>query len=506
MGKAREGESSPTTEPNLEDDGAVQEGAAQDSTAQDGNGNRVESAAPHDAEQSSSAEDSAAPPDAEPSSTAADSPSTADIGDGAPQQDESSVASGEAVEVVDLSATDESESSEGSPPGAADESASVESGAPASGETSATESAELESAELESAESESREPEVAGPDDATQLRVDPQAAAAAVAAGRDSFVAKMFAEERPHPSVVAEVTSGYLQAFEQAAQAQLTDAASEASQLTEAARQRHAELLEEERAGISQAGEQAVQHVAAYEDFYVALGGQADFVQEELAVMNSEDDRFQAAPEALRAALANYKQGVEIIHRMFSRTKDRKKELTPERPFQLVEELSAVEPPSPDGLPAFLTRLSNSFYQVRDANYHEVQGANRFVEDCQKAVGAAAKAIFPALDGIDSGRANEPQTKQRLLEEHAEHEELISAWFGRYEKLRERSDEFVAQVGLSVIDAKRGDPFDPERMEPQGTIEDSELNDEDVALVARRGFVLSDVILRPAIVEVVKNS
>jgi molecular chaperone GrpE (heat shock protein) len=224
--------------------------------------------------------------------------------------------------------------------------------------------------------------------------------------------------------------------------------------------------------------------------------------------MNDQDDTFQQAPEALRTTLANYKKGIEIVHRMISRAKDRKQELSTEMPASLGRDLDEVDAPEDaDQFAASVVSLSDAFHKLRDANYHATQDAKAAADACFEASLTALKQILSAIDGIDSGLASEPQVRARVaqIEEDESCHALADSWFGAYGRLNESVDAFLSKTGLEAHTVAPGTPFDPNTMEPQGTVENPEMNNEDVATVLRRGFSLHGQPVRPILVDVVRN-
>jgi molecular chaperone GrpE (heat shock protein) len=232
-------------------------------------------------------------------------------------------------------------------------------------------------------------------------------------------------------------------------------------------------------------------------------------VGKELDELDLDSEPYQAAPQELQDRLANYRKGVEIIHRMFSRIKDRRKELTQELPALATNGLEPAGPPAEvDQVNAYLRELSEKFHKLRDANNNTLREAEDVGEKCWKATVHVVKGVISAVDGIDSGLDNEPDTRAALKEYETEEQdfsELIDAWFQAYHRLQEHVEAFFGKTGIETHTVEPGTPFDPETMEPQSTVESSELNDEDVAAVARRGFSLQGAAIRPVMVDVVKN-
>ena len=176
-----------------------------------------------------------------------------------------------------------------------------------------------------------------------------------------------------------------------------------------------------------------------------ALAGEAQRLQ--------ETDAFQQAPQPLRDALLNYKQGIEIIHRMVKRVQDRK---------------------------------------TSDITSRETL--------------ATVKSLLAALDGIDSGRRSEPELLAGVADFRAEYGALIDSWFGTYDRMEQALQAFFAASELEPIVVEPGTPFSPDTMEPGGTVADPNRKNDEVASTLRRGFRFAGVLIRPALVEVVINT
>ena len=63
----------------------------------------------------------------------------------------------------------------------------------------------------------------------------------------------------------------------------------------------------------------------------------------------------------------------------------------------------------------------------------------------------------------------------------------------------------MTDFGVKEIDAK-GKAFDPHFHEAVMMVQSDEMEDETVALVFQKGYLYKDTVLRPAKVQVVKNS
>ena len=334
--------------------------------------------------------------------------------------------------------------------------------------------------------------------------VDTEAAAAKLEELRPQLVAAVFGGERPRKAAVQQLVEDYVTVL-RGADAPVSDQWAQLLSLVDESNQQE---LAKEKVGIDQAAGDMRRHVEVYETLFVELGGLLDAVAAQLQQMNDEDDSFQQAPDALRTTLANYKKGIEIVHRMISRAKDRKKEVSAEMPVSIGQEVDGIDvPEDADQFAASVVSLSEAFHKLRDANYHAAQDAKGAADKCLQATLTALKQILSAIDGIDGGLASEPQVRAKVaeIEEDAICHALAESWFGAYGRLNEYVDAFLSKTGIEAHTVATGTPFDPNTMEPQGTVENPELNNEDVATVLRRGFSLHGHPVRPILVDVVRN-
>ncbi len=336
---------------------------------------------------------------------------------------------------------------------------------------------------------------------------DAAATSAALDQQRAELVDLLFGDDRPRTAAVQQMAAAYNESLCEASRADRT-VSGEAEWLAAEARRRHEAVLEPERETFSQAVVKIQQAIDQHETFFQRLSALVDELAGEVARLDENDPRLQTAPDELRVRLANYRKGIEIIHRMFSRVADRKKPLSPTPPAVLSEQL---EPPaSPfelQEITAFAERLCRTYHDLRDANYHAVADANKHAGDCRQAILAAAQQLVSAVDGIDSGLANQSETRASLEELHEDGSmaELLDEWLAAYTRVDEHVRRFFGDVGIEAHTVQRGTRFDPETMEPQAAVSNPELNNEDVAAVIRRGFSLQGQQIRPMIVDVVRN-
>ncbi|MFO7906295.1 MAG: nucleotide exchange factor GrpE [Planctomycetota bacterium] len=326
---------------------------------------------------------------------------------------------------------------------------------------------------------------------------------------RNCVVKELFAEERPRQAKAEEVMQAYAAAVSKAAEAEALES-SEAAKLAACVSDVHDSAVNSEQADLDAAVAEGERHIETYDTLFRELKVLVGETAEELARLDQEHEDFQSAPEDLQSTLLNFKKGIEIIHRMFDRTQWRKKDLSGELsralPGQWQPDVPSVEP---EDMGEFVMQLSQAFHQARDANYHASQNAKKSAEKCRKTAANTVSGLLSAIDGIDAGLQNEPELRaglSRFEEGEQNYSALIESWLQAYHRLAACVDRFFRNTGIEAHTVEPGTPFDPETMEPQGTVANPEMNDEDVAAVMRRGFSLKGETIRPILVDVVKNT
>lgn len=345
-------------------------------------------------------------------------------------------------------------------------------------------------------------PSAAGDENATQ--VAPEQAAAALEDLRQQIGTVLLGGERAHQDAAGQLAEKYADALANAG----ASVADEWEKLLAITAECHQQELAKEQAVVDQAATALQQHTESYNQIFSELDRLVEAVTGELEKLNVEDAAYQAAPEAVQQTLGNYKKGVEIVNRMLTRARDRKKEVGADAPVALGHELPNVPAPGDAGeLAAAVLALSTAFHKLRDANYHIRQDAASAADRGLGTLLTALKSVLSAVDGIDSGLANEPAVRGTLAEFEADEkcQALLEAWFGTYGRVSANVDEFLANTGVKSHWVEVGTLFDPETMEPQGTVEDPARNNDEVAAVLRRGFSLHGRPVRPIIVDVVRN-
>ena len=123
-------------------------------------------------------------------------------------------------------------------------------------------------------------------------------------------------------------------------------------------------------------------------------------------------------------------------------------------------------------------RLSSDFANFR----------NRANRDTQMAVDQAERKllleILPILDNFERGLAASYPS--------------VDALRGGIELVHKQFLDTLRRLGVSAVDLKVGDPFDASHAEALTTIASQELPDHSIANIFERGFMLRNLLLRPA--------
>ncbi len=370
--------------------------------------------------------------------------------------------------------------------------------------------ATAESSDVESKQTEADESNEAVAQDAGQEVTTGESIAAADAVGQEQLVAsrdgilqQMLGERRLSTAKIRELASE-LAGLVQASQ---SDIAAESRAILAAVKGKDDEARQKEQQEINQSAETLQQFTDSIDQLFDALPAIVQSVQD--AIDLRSDEQLQAVDEPLRDTLATYRQGMEIIHRMFGRSLDRKPGLIPMEVNLGEVDGDVSQVTDETAFTKAIDELATMYHDVRDKNYHLLRDTKT---DCEKQIQKAKvglKGILSAIDGIDGGLQNERETRAAAgdtsqLDEQAS--EVVSSWYGAYDGLAAALKELLDRTQLSTLDVELGKPFDPDTMEPQGVVENPELSDDDVAVVLRRGFSFCGELIRPAIVEVVKNS
>jgi molecular chaperone GrpE (heat shock protein) len=326
---------------------------------------------------------------------------------------------------------------------------------------------------------------------------------------REEIIDLLFAQRGVTQSDIVEAVSGYADVWRRALVLKVPVDA-ELDQWAKRLLNRSEQNVSADRGELESAVQQADRYLHAHSKLSLALDTLLHGTSELVAELSITDPDFETADVTLQTSLLNHKKGLEIVQRMIGRTIERRKDLASGRLPARFETLETIgQPADPDHFEEFINRVRESMKAHRQGRDRVIVAARDYAENCRKGLITLAKSLLPAIDGVDSGLANEPVTRGQLTaaaEGSAERLGLIDRWYCSYQKCRTQFDEFGAQAGLETQIVEPGMAFDPETMEPVGTVVCPESADDSVASVVRRGFSLAGENLRPVGVEVVRNS
>ena len=95
--------------------------------------------------------------------------------------------------------------------------------------------------------------------------------------------------------------------------------------------------------------------------------------------------------------------------------------------------------------------------------------------------------------------------KAELALSHMKKDGSGEAYLKGFELLQKQMVKIMNDFGVKEIEAK-GKPFDPHFHEAVMMVASDKMDDETIALVFQKGYLYKDTVLRPAKVQVVKNS
>lgn len=106
---------------------------------------------------------------------------------------------------------------------------------------------------------------------------------------------------------------------------------------------------------------------------------------------------------------------------------------------------------------------------------------------------ATLKAFLPVLDNFE------------LAMDHMKKDASGEAYIKGFELLQKQFVKIMTDFGVKEIESK-GKTFDPHFHEAVMMVQSDEMEDETISMVFQKGYLYKDTVLRPAKVQVVKNS
>lgn len=319
--------------------------------------------------------------------------------------------------------------------------------------------------------------------------------------GRTPLLAMLVASQRSKPAALAEAIGAYLQTVQGFPEV----AADEWNQIRTLLAEQWDSIRSEDQVKWTQVEAEGRLQQAGYVALFESLVTLEQAVAGEIASMDNSQETFLNAPQELRDSLLNYRKGIEIIQRMLKRVLDRRKPLSAEVP-SLPSGPGVIEvAPELEQWSATLTQIGQQHHDWRTASVNLLNDARKPSDNIKKETLQLVKNLVGALDGVENGLRSEPDLLALLQPFKPEYEALIDSWMQAYHRLEQVLQPFYAATGLKPITVERGTPFQPETMEPGGTVSDPQLKNEDVAAVLRRGYSYNGEFIRPLLVEVVVN-
>ncbi len=329
------------------------------------------------------------------------------------------------------------------------------------------------------------------PEDRERLR-------ATVEQAREKFLAAFRANPRSKSPEVTAIATEYMQALPEEPDLLTAEWQRLRIALAESPTDGHVGECELVRANVDRL-------CATYAALFNGLGTVEQAVATEVARMKEDDPNLLAAPAEIRELFGNYKKGLEIIQRMFSRLHARRKPLDTIPPLALAPTLAEEVPPQEEW-PNRLTEFGNALSSWRVTGATALRDCQKKAESVRKEVVGFVSALLGPLDGIEAGSRNELDLRDRLEPFRADHGPFIDGWVGAYGRLESTLETFFKATGLAPVTVEPRTPFQPETMEPGGTVLLPDRPIEEVVSVMRRGYALNGEQVRPVQVEVVVHT
>lgn len=146
----------------------------------------------------------------------------------------------------------------------------------------------------------------------------------------------------------------------------------------------------------------------------------------------------------------------------------------------LEEQLSAAREESKSNYDRYLRSVAE-MENYRRRSLREKEEARKY------ATSSLIEDLLPVLDNLELGL--------EAAENHPEARGIVQG----FELVSQQIKTILKEHGVEEIDP-RGEPFDPHRHESTGYAQDDEVPEGSVVMVSRKGYVLNDRLLRPAMV------
>jgi len=100
--------------------------------------------------------------------------------------------------------------------------------------------------------------------------------------------------------------------------------------------------------------------------------------------------------------------------------------------------------------------------------------------------------LLPVVDNFDRATEHVPADQQG------------SSWVSGIQYIQKNLMDVLAQHGVTSVEAKAGEAYDPETQEAIGTVETNDTPEDHIVQVVAKGYRLHDKLLRPVRVTVAK--
>ncbi|KPL59238.1 nucleotide exchange factor GrpE [Rossellomorea vietnamensis] len=150
-------------------------------------------------------------------------------------------------------------------------------------------------------------------------------------------------------------------------------------------------------------------------------------------------------------------------------------------------------------------------FLLNEAIDNNIQILDQLEEDIQSAekrfLSFIEKGVAPVLDGLYSGDKYGKELLEHLNAEDSVDTSKVAEWLEIYPTLMKEIKRLFDAFSIEYFQPDIGDPFNEEKHEPIGVVEDQEFKDEQIKEVVRYGltFEKSAFDIRPAQVIVVRN-